>query len=192
MDTLFNDGEIAPGFFTSTEWCIKDDDSRLLIRRYIGTKSCGPMLQYDAEGRDKYNGIDYVDMAHGAWTNCYSRGNFGRNYACGGTWSGHTKNLHPRLMLSPIVDVVEQLMWLRDDLIELPEYLQGDIKKTDIDCSGSWSIFYPRASQALHSRLTALEMLDSTLPTITKNFLCDNQTIDVMAALESIINKYEL
>jgi hypothetical protein len=95
-------------------------------------------------------------------------------------------------MLSQISDTVEQLLIVGDELVALPDYLQGDIKKTDIDCSGSWSIFYPRASQALHSRLTALEMLDSTLPTITKNFLCDNQTIDVMAALESIINKYEL
>ena len=54
------------------------DDSELTFI-WIGHKYCGPMLQWSTDG----------------WRNCYSNGNFGKNPACGGTWSASSKQVYP-------------------------------------------------------------------------------------------------
>lgn len=75
----------------SYSWTSPADESnslanQTLCRIFIGHKHAGPMLQCDAN-------------AGGAmapeWRNCYSHGNYGKNYASGGNWSGSTKRTYP-------------------------------------------------------------------------------------------------
>lgn len=50
-------------------------ESAIIIRIYIGSRYHGPMLCWDGCG----------------WINLYSRGNYGKNYACGGNWAATSK-----------------------------------------------------------------------------------------------------
>ena len=178
---------IGEDIYTAFEWC-----NGQLVRIYIGSKTNGPMLQYDAYGFGKYNGID-LDFKNGCWTNCYSRGNFGKKYAFGGNWSGHNKNLHPKLMVSPIIDRTNDLLITEDEkLIELPTGFKGDITQIEMDCSGGWSIWYSSAKNALANRLTAVEIKQSALPEITKQHLLKNETSNVIDCLKDVIEAYEL
>jgi hypothetical protein len=171
------DDRIGDGIFVAYQW----SDNRL-IRLFIGSKINGPMLQYDVNGHGKYTGILEVDYKNGCWTNCYSRGNFGKKYAFGGNWSGHNKNLHPKLKLSPIMDE------------KTPVVINGEKSGTllDMDCSGGWSIWYTSAKQALDARLTIDEIKCSSLPEITKQHLLKNETSNVIESLKDIIEAYEL
>ncbi|MBN2744512.1 MAG: hypothetical protein JXR39_11525 [Marinilabiliaceae bacterium] len=139
------------------------------------------MLQYEVDGTGKYNGRE-VNFKNGCWTNCYSRGNFGRKYAYGGNWSGHNKNLHPKLMVTPIVDE------------ETAVIIDGEREGTmiEMDCSGSWSIWYSSAKLALQNRLTTDQIKESSLPDITKQHLLKNETQNVLDCLNDVIEAYEL
>lgn len=171
------DDRIGDGIYTAFEWC-----ENQLIRLYIGSKTNGPMLQYDANGHGKYTGRQEIDYKNGCWTNCYSRGNFGKKYAYGGNWSGHNKNLHPKLKLSPIIDE------------KTPVIIDGEKAGTmiDMDCSGGWSIWYTTAKAALTGRLTQNEITESSLPGMTKRHLLKNETQRVLDCLKDVIEAYGL
>jgi hypothetical protein len=203
------DDRIGDGIYVAYEMCEKR-----LIRLYLGSKTNGPMMQYvpydnDAYGQGSeisvmgksihvgpdtlYNGYDNVIFLGGAWTNCYSRGDFGKKYAYGGHWSGHTKSLHKRLLISPIKDEHSELLVVPDlGLIELPNGIKGDIGLTDMDCSGHWSIWYATARGALDERLTRDEIPQSALPDISKQHLLENETGLVLDALSDVIEAYNL
>ena len=180
--------KIGQDIYIAYEW-----SDNILIRIYIGTKQSGPTLQYDADGRDHYNGKERIDFKNGCWTNCYSRGNFGHKYAFGGNWSGHTKNLHTKLKLSPIMDKKYEMLIDNDSNgIILPSGIKGDITVTDMDCTGSWSIWYNTAKDALNARLNKKEIAESSLPKMTKNHLIKTETNRIIDNLNDVIETYEL
>jgi hypothetical protein len=176
------DDHIGDELYIAFEWVIRENEERKLCRIYIGSKTNGPMLQYNADGIDMYTGRMHVRYKNGCWTNCYSRGNFGKKYAFGGNWSGHTKNLHQKLKLSPIINE------------ETPVIINGEKAGTvtDMDCSGSWSIWYTTAKAALIARLKKEEIAESSLPDITKQHLLKNETHKVLDCLNDVIEAYEL
>ncbi len=183
-----SDDKIGDGIYTAFEWFEKR-----LVRLYIGSKINGPMLQYDANGHGKYDGKQEVNFESGCWTNCYSRGNFGRKYAYGGNWSGHNKYLHPKLKLSPIInESIELIIAGNGQALILPDGIAGEIKRTNMDCSGGWSIWYMSARAALLARLKGEEINESTLPNITKLHLFKNETQLVLDALNDVTESYKL
>jgi len=182
------DDRIGDGIYVAYKWC-----GNRLVRLYIGSKINGPMLQYNANGKSMYNGINDIDYKNGCWTNCYSRGNFGKKYAFGGNWSGHNKNLHPRLKVSPIINQkYEMIIADSGDQIILPEGIKGEIGVTEMDCSGSWSIWYTTGESALANRLKKEEIEECDLPEITKYHLLKNETENVLDVLNDVIETYEL
>lgn len=56
------------------DYCVADGTGKVLWV-WIGHKLLGPCYQRGTDGK---------------WKNCYSHGNFGKNYTSGGTWSGST------------------------------------------------------------------------------------------------------
>lgn len=69
----------AMGIYTAWEWRYgpeSEERTGSLSRLYIGSREHGPEAMYDAE-----------EMV---WQRLLGRGNHGRRYACGGTWSGQT------------------------------------------------------------------------------------------------------
>lgn len=191
------DDRIGDGIYAAFEW-----SDGVLVRMYIGSKINGPMLQYDAPRKvekatnveinkstvevnhhTNYNGISEIHFKDGCWTNCYSRGNFGKKYAYGGNWSGHTKNLTPRLRELPKMPGIEQPVIVDNKMV-------GTV--TELDCSGSWSIWYPSARAALNARLHKDEIQRSSLPEITKQHLLINETDAVIDCLNDVIEAYDL
>ncbi len=167
------DDRIGDGIHTAFEWC----DGKL-IRLYMGSKINGPMLQFST---DK------------GWTNCYSRGNFGKKYAVGGNWSGHTRNTHPRLNTRPVVDKkYEMLIDDGGNHLIMPCGIKGDIGVTVMDCSGGWTIWYNTAKAAMSARLTRSEIADSSLPGVAKQHLLKNETQLVLESLADVIEAYNL
>lgn len=207
------DDRIGDGIYVAYEWAT-NENGRRLSRIYIGSDTVGPMLQYEPYDNDLYgdamtirtmgvdttvehgtyyNGVERVYFLGGAWTNLYSRGNFGKKYAYGGNWSGHTKNLHPRLMTSPVKDKNKELLVIDgDNYIDLPDGVKGNVSVTDMDCSGSWSIYYGTAREAIANRLKRSEIAESSLPGITKEHLLKNETQAVLDCLNDVIEAYEL
>lgn len=187
------DDRIGDGIYAAYEW-----GEKKLIRLYIGSKTNGPMLQYYYDGcgpesEGMYTGKSKTIFKNGCWTNCYSRGNFGKKYAFGGTWAGHNKNLHSRLRLSPIVDeTYEMLLDGEGNQVILPEGIKGEIGVTEMDCSGSWVIWYNSAKEALSARLTRDEVEQSSLPEIFRQHFMKNETGQVIDALNDVIETYEL
>ena len=204
FSNLKND-QIGDGVFIAFEW-----SDKILCRIYIGTKQCGPMLQWFSPTKIKeggytistgtenieidpnklYNGVDYVDFENGGWTNLYSRGNFKKKYAYGGNWSGHTHNLiHP---LRSRNDKKNELLNLGEEIITLPEGIRGDIQHIDMDCSGSWTIFYKSAKEALDNRLPPNKINSTILPMQTKAHLIKNETPEVLDNLSDVIDAYDI
>lgn len=198
------DDKIGDGVYIAYQWTDKK-----LTRLYLGTKQCGPMLQFDIYNPETYGtGVD-ITIAEtvtpvmygthydgeqeryflaGAWTNLYSRGNFRNNYACGGNWSGHTKNL-----LNPAwehKDKSSELFATGKDVIVLPKGIVGNTQQIEMDCSGSWSIFYNSAKDALNNRLSVDKIKSSQLPDLTKAHLLKNETPDVIDHLMDVIEAY--
>jgi len=159
---------------------------------YIGTVQSGIILQYAAPG-NYYNGVEHVDFAGGAWTPVYSRGNFGRNYASGGNWSGHSKALHQRIADGDVQsdEHCEALIVPGADMICLPDGMAGDIHITEVDCSMSWAIHYHTARKAMEQRLTALEIAESSLPSMAKKNLTKETSI-VIANVMDVVDTYKL
>jgi hypothetical protein len=200
------DDKIGDGVYIAYQWT----DGKL-TRLYIGTKQCGPMLQYDlynpgdyGQGVDvtiadtvttvlhgtHYDGDSQRYFLAGAWTNLYSRGNYGRNYAFGGNWSGHTKNLiNPNWQRK---DKTSELLTTGNDVITLPKGIKGNTQQIEMDCSGSWSIFYDSASEALNNRLSIDKIQHTMLPALTKNHLQKNETPNDIDNLLDVIEAYNL
>jgi len=198
--------QIGDGVYIAYQWT----DGKL-TRLYIGTKQCGPMLQYDlydpkdyGQGVDvtiadtvtsvlqgtHYDGNDQRYFLAGGWTNLYSRGNYGKNYSHGGNWSGHTKNLiNPNWKHK---DKKSELLALGDDIITLPKGIKGNVQQIEMDCSGSWSIFYDSALDALNNRATSEQLTNAVLPIQSKTHLIINQTSEVMDNLRDVIEAYKL
>ena len=198
------DGQIAEGVYIAMEY--RGDE---LIRLYMGTKESGPMLQYDSDGRCRYTGEELTEeeedeqrerFSGGCWTPIYSRGDYKRNYSHGGHWSGHTKNLHPSIATTwsgkqeHRGNIATDLIVLPDGggLVELPYGVRGgDIKKTDIDCSPGWVIWYESAEKAMGARLTEEEMVEARLSIQSKSHLVPNEK-ESAGKLREVINAFEL
>lgn len=181
LNNLITDGV----FFVAENRLCRDNS---LVHAYVGHKQCGPMLQYASAG-EFYDGFDHVNFTNGAWTPIYSRGDFGKNFACGGNWSVHSKSTHPRLMVSPSVDTQTELLVVDGELMELPTWMRGDITKIEIDCSPGWPIFYPTALDAIHNMLRPYEISASSLPWKTKKHLTTNLTSAVRSQFVDKIEK---
>lgn len=211
---LVND-QIGDGIYIAFEWAY-NGDTRKLCRIYIGSKTCGPILQWfkpsitpdETESTtiamlgkeatinawDLYDGKNKVYFKYGAWTTLYSRGDFGKNYAYGGHWSGQTKSL---------LSSVGQGVWKADDKVtntltinnqpvELPDGIKGDSQLIDMDCSGAWTIFYKTAKEALSARISYEQIKLSCLPDITKKHLQKNETQDMLDRVKEVMEIYNL
>lgn len=148
------DGQIGDGVYVAYQW----REGHEIVTMWIGTRQGGPILQWTANGADLWDGAVRREFPGGAWTPLYSRGNYGRNYACGGNWASQTLN---RLgQASPRKDVTTELLVVEHEIVPLPSGLkgvQGDITQIDMDCSKGWSIFYDTAGEALRARLPHTE-----------------------------------
>jgi hypothetical protein len=149
------DGQIAEGVYISIRY---NSETGQLVNFWLGTPELGPMLAYHE--RD-------------GWTPIYSRGDYGKNYSCGGHWSSQNRNLlKTRLIGKPGTgDVTAEILIADGNIIPLPDGIQGDVRMTDIDCSGSWTVFYPSARAAIMAKLTLGEIEKSGLPVRTKKHL---------------------
>jgi len=172
-----DDGQIIPGVYAAFEV----SPARGVIRVYIGTTESGPMLQYEADGNDRYAGSEinggdansdyHRDFPDGCWTPLYSRGDYGKRYAYGGHWSGHTRNLHPSIgaewggqQRRPENRSTEILVLDDGQTMTLPDGIKGEIKQTRMDCSSGWTIWYPSAAAAMSARLNPDQMAEAKLP----------------------------
>ncbi len=70
-----------PGVEIAFERYAEGENKGKLTRIYIGTKWHGPVLSWTGEG----------------WCNLYSRGNYGKNFICGGNWSAEHKKRFPTI-----------------------------------------------------------------------------------------------
>ncbi|NJO00402.1 MAG: hypothetical protein HC880_00805 [Bacteroidia bacterium] len=205
------DGQIGDGVYAAYEWIVPDFGPRRLCRVYIGTRAAGPILQYDAPrelirtaaedeydlpaSNHHYNGREHVLYPDGAWTPAYSRGNYRRNYACGGNWNGHNRNLHhniQRAYNTPDETWQQDMVMIGSNMVPAPDGIAPDGTLTSIDCSGSWGIFYKSAADAMRYRLSRAEIATSTLPRITKNHLIKKETDDVIARVMEVVDAYKL
>lgn len=169
-------GVIGDGLHVAYEW-----SQGSLIRAYIGHEEIGPCLQYDVAAR-YYTGNTHLPQ-RSSWYNCYSRGNYGKRYACGGNWSGHVRGMHPRIMSQYLstMDSAESLF--------TPD---GGVKLIEIDCSPGWAICYATAAIAFSDRLTAQEIQEATLPIPTKQHMAARLTEDVLGRIKDVIEAYDL
>lgn len=177
------DGQIAPGVFAAYAWAGAPIEGNL-IRIYIGSAEAGPVLQYDASGRDLWDGRERRDFPGGAWTPIYSRGDFGKCPSHGGHWSGHCATLHPAIVRDwESRDKSEDLLVCEDALISVPEGMgMGDINLTEIDCTGSWPIWYPTAFIAHRHRLSYVQIAAAKLPQKTRDhLLATYQSVEAVA-----------
>jgi len=191
------DGQIIEGVYIAMQY---ETSTKALINLFIGTKDSGPMLQYSEDGEGKYNGHgrDMEDSCFesGAWTTIYSHGNFGKNYAYGGNFSGHTKNLHPSIATTwrgtqEKEDIENEFIMVGNEPEYLPYGIKGEITETDLDCSGGWAIFYVTAQDALDNRLAVDEIQDGLLAEKTKRHLISSES-DSILKLQELINLFNL
>jgi hypothetical protein len=139
-----------------------------------------------------YDGEKERIFPAGAWTPVYSRGNFGKKYAHGGNWSGHTKNLLASVMhIERPADKTSSVIGLGNGFQELPDGIQGDVEMTEVDCSMSWSIWFDTAAEAIKHRLNPVEIQKSSLPDVTKKHLL-TKTNDIITRVMEIIDVYDL
>lgn len=201
--------QINDGVYIAFQWA----DKRL-CRIYIGTKTAGPILQWYMPDPDldipeyelnisgvktRISGYQYLYDGEkeriflaGAWTPVYSRGNFGKKYAHGGNWSGHTKNLLASVMhIEKPVDKTTNLIKLGNDFQELPDGIRGDVEMTEVDCSMSWTIWFDTAAEAINNRLDPVEIQRSSLPDVAKKHL-KIETNDVITRVTEVIDVYNL
>lgn len=165
MRKMRADGQIGEGVFAAYEWSGNPLNGNL-VRIYIGCAKLGPVLQYDRNGADKWTGRDHTDYPSGAWTACYSRGDYGRNYACGGHWSGHSLNIERSVGLdhSRSNDVETDCILVGNGMMRTPPGIMSDVTVLDMDCSGGWSIWHGSALDAWKYRLTPEQIARANLP----------------------------
>jgi hypothetical protein len=189
------DDQIGDGIYIAFDWT----DEKHLCRIYLGSKTAGPILQYDYGDLHKYIGEgrnrDTGHFPNGAWTPIYSRGDFGKRYAYGGHWSGHCKSLHPDIMAKydKTKDNVSGVIEVGDKLTILPSgILGGDITCLDLDPSVGWAIWFATAKEAMQERLTRDQIIKSTLPSRTRDHLLKNETFDIIGKVMEVIEVYKL
>lgn len=87
----------AHGIYTAWEWR-NDPTAEIcagqLCRLYIGTIDDGPLAMYDADSQQ--------------WYKLASKGNYGKNYACGGTWAS-TKAVQIPEIVTKLEDIMYKL-----------------------------------------------------------------------------------
>jgi hypothetical protein len=204
ISTLINsqkrpDGQIIEGVYMAMEY---DSNTMELIRVYFGTRQSGHMLTYTEDGGN-YRGQsqpdyeqDGKDNPAGNWTLAYSRGDYGRNYSHGGHWSGHAKNLHPSIGttwagIQEKEDMETELIDIGGVLTDAPYGMAGQLKRTDMDCTGGWDIWYDTAAAAIDARLTPEQITESTLPEKAKIHLLKSETESVLK-IKELVKIYEL
>jgi hypothetical protein len=169
-------GVIGDGVHVVYEWA-----QGSLIRAYIGHEAIGPCLQYDVCGRH-YTGDTWLS-SRPVWYNCYSRGNYGKRCAHGGNWSGHNRDLHPRIMAQHLSTTDEPAKdWTPD----------GSVQMIEVDCSTGWSLTYTTAAHAWSDRLTPIEIQQANLPITTKQHMALRLTPDVIGCIRDVIEAYQL
>jgi hypothetical protein len=176
------DGKIGAGVYVAYQRC-----GDKLIRMYIGTDTGGPILQYEFNGAGKWDGAKTLDYPTGAWTPLYSHGNFGRNCACGGTWSSHTLHVIGHAARPP-VDCGDLLALGDNDMIALPRGIKGDVNVQSISCEGGWAIWFATASEALAARLTPPQVQSANLPNRAKELLKHEN----IKAVKEVLEAYKL
>ena len=220
MENLINkfknlpNDQIGQNIYIAFEWSRVEGQDRKLTRIYLGSKTNGPMLQwfkpsisYDDDYEYEievfgfrevikpyylYDGIIQREFPSGGWTNLYSRGDFGNKFAHGGHWCSHTKNRHPRINVSPSKNkTIELLNFDGVEPLVLPSGIKGNVSATSMDCSGSWTIFFDSAMEALNQRLTTDE-INETMPDVYKRHLLKNETQSVLDSLRYVLEAYEL
>lgn len=161
-----------------------------LVRAYIGTEQSGPMLTWVAPD-ELYNGHNHEYYPDGGWSPIYSHGNYGKRYAYGGTWSIHSKSICPRIAAKckPAKDREYQIMLIGDNILALPDGIQGELTMSEIDCSVGWAIYYESPQQALQERLTYHEIV-TYLPGRIKKHLLTTELPDVRDNVWDAIEAY--
>lgn len=176
-----NDGQISEGLYLEIE---SNADTQEIIRVRFGTPEIGPLMAW----HESENG----------WTPLYSRGNYGKNCVSGGHWSTHCNHLLRYRILGEqgpgdkdyeVVDFGGQLMMLDKDV-----GVKGDagVTATDLDCSGSWPIYFPTAKQAADNMLTTTEIKRSTLPVPTKKHLLTRLYDDSIGKMRELATAFGL
>lgn len=182
-----SDGKVGAGVYVAYQRRL---DPIMYIRMWIGTNFGGPCLQYDFDGADKWDGEQRRDFANGAWTPCYSHGNFGRNYACGGTWSGHSINVAG--LPSKTVESKSNLLVCNAGkesvMVQVPDGITPDIVCNEIEPKDSWAIWYTTAPEALAARLTSEQAQSAILPDRAKK----NMKQENIAAVKEVLEAYRL
>lgn len=198
-----DDGQLSAGVYIAMQY---DCDTGHLAHLWIGTPETGPLLAFhegfkETEKTINVKGVEVSTKraecynSSSSWSPVYSRGNYGKEYACGGTWSGHCRNLlKSRLIGEPgSGDQVTQGVMADGKYIAMPKGtgIEADVQATSFDCSSSWSVWFNAASEALNDMLDSDEINRSSLPQKTKDHLlrCDYDAVqkrvrEVMEAFE--------
>lgn len=117
VDALYNKG-IDMAF----EWC-HDPRAGLrqgrLIRIYIGTKDDGPRVMW-------HDGI---------WTSHKSKGNYGKNWACGGSWSSDGDKSDDFNLIAPYLAQIIEEVKMDIDRVKKAEAKVKAAKKRILACS---------------------------------------------------------
>ena len=105
-------------------------DTGRIIRIYIGHKYAGPMLEW----------ARHRNGDKGSWINLYSKHNYGKNWASGGTWSSDT-NLEYETPLDALTHrtymvkgiCMERNMYMESKLLldEVRKWLENLMEKKD-------------------------------------------------------------
>jgi hypothetical protein len=83
---------ILDGKLVQSEICVRStDDVEIHTEQICDGDRCGQISSVYVGTR--WHGIiaHWIDGAEGGWANCYSNGNFGKDYASWGTWGGPSR-----------------------------------------------------------------------------------------------------
>jgi hypothetical protein len=182
-------GQIGLGVYVAYQWRHPAEGGREIVRMWIGTEA-GPMLAWDADGAAKWDGEQTKDFAIGAWTPLYSRGDFGRNYACGGHWSSHCGHM---LGTKAKPNKVTRCVVLPGDapLFAVPQGIEEDVTVHDLSCEGGWAIWFATAGEAMRARIYGHAAQGLQLPAKTKINLA-RETDEMREAVWDVLRAYSL
>jgi hypothetical protein len=175
-------GQVGLGVYVSYQR--REDGS--IVRMWLGTQDSGPILQWDADGSDKWDGREHREFEDGAWTPLYSRGDYGRNVACGGHWSSHTNNLEG---VKRKDKSWRGVMLPDNSLFEVPDGIQEDVTVTDIDCSVGWPVWFASGIEAVKARLTYEQACKASLPAQTKAAM-QRETRDTIESVVDVLRAW--
>lgn len=184
------DGKVGVGVYVAYDLRHPSDGPAELCRMYMGTRPGGPILQWDADGTDRWTGRERHSFPTGAWTPLYSRGAFGRNYACGGHWSGHT--LHLRGVKDRVAKGERMILLPEARMMVAPPGISDDGTLYDLPCEGGWAIWYATASEALAARLGAEQIAVAPLPKATRDHLAEREGEEIVRNVRDVLDAYKL